>query len=160
MVGIEASVKSKIAYPNKLLAGSADRFAPLLIIALGLIGILQSIPLGLGTLVQPGAGLWPTLSGVATIFGAVLLLFFNREAPESINRTQIMRTGLFLVISALFIPVYVLIGFIPSAFIVLSLLWRYVGRERWSTTVIVSGLGSIAIYAVFGIALSVPINAF
>lgn len=128
------------------------------VLVLGIGTLVGSARLGVGSAEEPGPGTWPMLVGVVTALLAVGLLLMARRTHDGerfASASWLVLIGLAsMVVFVVLLPV---IGFeIPAA--LLCLVWlRFLGREGWRLSVVVS-LGLVAaFYVVFVGALSVPI---
>ena len=125
---------------------------------IGVAGLIGSAGLGLGKLTAPGPGLWPfVISVVITTLSAVMALT-GRQATdtEKFSRSSVM-TGtavVTLVLLALALP---LIGFeIPS--LLLTFVWlRFLGKESWRSSIVISISTVIAFYVLFVVLLQIPL---
>jgi putative tricarboxylic transport membrane protein len=127
-------------------------------LAVGVAGMALSLGYGLGSLTQPGPGLWPFAVAVAVTALSVAQIVFGRRAEDTEQFTRASAlTGLgvlsLLGLAAL-LPV---IGFeVPS--LVLMVIWlRFLGGESWRMTAVVSVVTVAAFYALFVLALSIPL---
>ncbi|GAA2026733.1 tripartite tricarboxylate transporter TctB family protein [Terrabacter terrae] len=127
-------------------------------LVLGVAGMALSLGYGLGSLTQPGPGLWPFAVSVAVTALSVAQIAFGRRAEdtEQFTRSSVL-TGLgvlSLVGLAALLPV---IGFeVPS--LVLMVVWlRFLGGESWRMTAVVSVVTVAVFYALFVLALSIPL---
>lgn len=132
--------------------------AGLVTLALGLAGTVLSLGYGLGSLTEPGPGLWPFAVSVAVTALSLAQIAFGRGAQdtEQFTRSSAL-TGLgvlSLVGLAALLPV---IGFeVPS--LVLMVVWlRFLGGETWRMTAVISVVTVAAFYALFVLALSIPL---
>ncbi|GAA1904799.1 tripartite tricarboxylate transporter TctB family protein [Nocardioides lentus] len=127
-------------------------------IVVGVGGIVLSLGYGLGTLREPGAGLWPLIVSVLVTSLSVLLLLVGRtlEDTERFRRASLLPLAgaASFVVFAFLLPV---IGFeIPA--LLLCVVWlRFLGGETWRSTVVVSVLTVAAFYALFLYGLRVPL---
>lgn len=136
----------------------AQAAAGLVTLALGLAGVVLSLGYGLGSLTQPGPGLWPFAVSVAVTALSVAQVAFGRRAEDTEQFTRSSGlTGLgvlSLIALAALLPV---IGFeVPS--LVLMVVWlRFLGGESWRMTAVISLVTVAAFYALFVLALSIPL---
>jgi putative tricarboxylic transport membrane protein len=136
----------------------ANVVVALAVLALGVAALLGSNALGLGTAASPAAGTWPLLVAVVTVLIGLALVALARrthDAERFSGSSLLVLLGLAtMVVFVVLLPV---IGFeIPAA--LLCFVWlRFLGREGWRLSVLLS-LGLVAaFYAIFVGALSVPI---
>ena len=132
--------------------------AGLVTLALGVAGMVLSLGYGLGSLTEPGPGLWPFAVSVAVTALSLAQIAFGRGAQdtEQFTRSSVL-TGLgvlSLIGLAALLPV---IGFeVPS--LVLMVIWlRFLGGETWRMTAVISVVTVAAFYALFVLALSIPL---
>ncbi|MEU7835194.1 MULTISPECIES: tripartite tricarboxylate transporter TctB family protein [unclassified Nonomuraea] len=145
--------------PTPAYARRQNIVAALIPLAIGVITGIMSWSLGVGTLSNPGPGLWPLAVSVAMVVTAAVLVL--RSGPTGEEET-FTREALIVVVAAVSLVGYALlferIGFeIPT--VALLVLWlKGLGREGWRMTVIIS-LGSTAVlYLLFvtGLGVSLP----
>ena len=105
---------------------------------------------GSGESLQPGPGTWPAIVSVTLVVLGIVLAVRGRRTADAERFT---RTA-FLVLAAvggmvLFVAVIGVIGFeIPTT--LLALFWlRFLGRERWRTSIVLSLAITIVFYLLF-----------
>lgn len=113
--------------------------------------------LGLGTLSQPGPGLWPTIVASGMAVAALMLFVSEKDAGDYesfTKRTWIIAGGFGLMV--LFIVLFIFAGF-TVATLTLSVIWlRWMAKERW---VFVWGysIGQTVLFVlIFSVLLGVP----
>ncbi|MBG6184998.1 hypothetical protein IWX65_002976 [Arthrobacter sp. CAN_A214] len=126
--------------------------------AIGVAGLLGSLQLGLGSPADPQAGLWPFLISVLIVVLAVALALFGRNIldAQKFSRSSLqVLAGLVSLIG--FTLLIGTIGFeIPA--LLLTIIWlRFLGRETWRMTALLSVAITAAFYLLFVSALNVPI---
>lgn len=132
--------------------------AAIVTILIGVAGLIGSLRLGLGELTAPGPGLWPFVISVVITTLSVVLAFTGRQAKdtERFSRASVQTAVAIatLVLLALALPV---IGFeIPS--LLLTFVWlRFLGRESWRSSIVVSLSTVIAFYVLFVLLLQIPL---
>lgn len=130
----------------------------LVALVVGIGGAVLSYGYGLGTLRQPGAGMWPFIVSIAITAMAAALLVVGRGLTDSEKFTRssmLPAVGLVTFIGlALLMPV---IGFeIPS--LLLCVVWlRFLGGESWRSTIITSVATVAAFYFLFLYGLRIPL---
>lgn len=139
--------------------GTAYQLAGALVgLVLGAGGVVLSIGYGLGTLREPGAGMWPLVVSALITALSLALLVVGRRLDDS---ERFRKASLLPIIGAASFVVFAflmpLIGFeIPA--LVLCVVWlKFLGGETWRSTVVVSVLTVAAFYALFLYGLSVPL---
>ncbi|GAA3546558.1 tripartite tricarboxylate transporter TctB family protein [Nonomuraea rosea] len=132
--------------------------AALVALATGVAGALGSLALGLGRLTQPGPGLWPFAISVVIVVLSVTLVVTGRglEDTERFSKSSLLTVIALVTLVALaaLLPV---IGFeIPSLLLVFVWL-RWLGRESWRSSIVIS-IGTVAaFYALFVLLLQIPL---
>ena len=133
----------------------------IVLILIGALFCASSLKLGLGHVNSPGAGLVP--------FGAgcFLMLFSAASIVESIyTKGASARPALFswrkwrpifFVLIPLFVYTLILeiVGFIPSTFMILLLLFKISEKHSWAASVILSLITTALSYGLFGYILNV-----
>lgn len=139
--------------------GLSNLISSLVAVAVGVGGLLLSLPLGLGTPSQPGPGLWPfIICLVISVFG-LIQVFVGRKGGdgEKFQRTSWLTAIGFLTLIAL-VALMPVVGFeIPS--LLLCFVWmKFLGGESWRSATLYSLLTVAAFYGIFVLALgtSVP----
>lgn len=137
-----------------------DKISSVAVGALFLTFFIAALTLPFGEWSNPGAGLWPTLiSGIGLLFSA-LLFIFGKDIPVLARDQRGVRLGLYLAAIILYAPLYSLVGFIPASIVVLLVLIKVAGGFSWMLSILTSLIGSVIVYVLFAIALSLPIDAF
>ncbi|GAA1573086.1 tripartite tricarboxylate transporter TctB family protein [Kribbella hippodromi] len=125
---------------------------------IGAGGLAGSLALGLGQLTQPGPGLWPfVVSVVVTVLSVVLALTGRHGTDtEKFSRASVL-TAVAVVSLVLFAVLLPVIGFeIPS--LLLAFVWlRFLGKESWLSSVVISVGTVAAFYALFVLLLQIPL---
>ena len=127
----------------------------------GVVFFVGSINIGLGTLREPGPGLFPFLmSGCLILFSLINSIFslrIRRGGESGVIAREMFWLGrntlkkLLIVIISLFLFVIAIdyIGFALTAFLFISLLLRFVEPQRWSTVFLMATLTTVISYAIF-----------
>lgn len=122
---------------------------------LGLVAGWLSLDLGIGTLTDPGPGLWPLIVSVLlSVLG--VLIAIQREGTEPFTR-QALFVGLGLISLAAYAAVIEHVGFEIPTIVLLAVWLRFLGNESWRTTAVVSVLATAGAYGLFITALGVPV---
>ncbi|TFV57692.1 tripartite tricarboxylate transporter TctB family protein [Mycobacterium sp. PS03-16] len=127
-------------------------------VAVGVAGGFFSWGYGLGSLNEPGPGLWPFIVSVAITLMSVGLLVAGRgltDAEAFTRSSWLPVIGVITFIAFGFLmPV---IGFeIPA--LVLGVIWlRFLGRETWRSTLITSVVTVTVFYLLFLYGLRIPL---
>ena len=136
----------------------ANVVVALAVVALGGAALVGSWGLGVGSPAAPEAGTWPFLvSVVLLVLGLALLPLARRttDAERFTGTSLLVLAGLATLVA--FAALVGVIGFeIPAALLAFAWL-RFLGRESWRLSVIMSLAVVVAFYLIFVVALSVPI---
>jgi putative tricarboxylic transport membrane protein len=129
--------------------------APLLLGAAGAVG---SVQLGLGEVTAPGAGAWPFAISVVIIVCSLALLIGGKrffDAEKFSRNSVIVAVGLLTLVALVVALPYV--GFeIPC--ILLCFVWlRFLGGEKWVTSIVVAVGITVAFWLIFILALRIPL---
>jgi hypothetical protein len=140
-------------------AGPASQVAAALVaLAVGIFGAVMAISLGLGQLTQPGPGLWPFAISVVVIVLSAVLVVVGRHGrdTEQFSRSS-LQTAVALVTLVLLAVLLPVIGFeIPSLLLVFVWL-RWLGKESWRSSIVIS-VGTVAVfYVLFVVLLQIPL---
>jgi putative tricarboxylic transport membrane protein len=135
------------------------RLAGLVAVAVGLAAAVGARDLGVGSLTDPGPGLWPlVVSAVLVISGGVVAVRPG-EGAEPIGREAWV-----VVLACLSLVVYTAVistvGFEVPTVLLLAFWLRVFGAESWRTTVALSVGVTVVVYLVFILALGVPLPHF
>ena len=134
------------------------RLGPMLVALVCLVFLMEALRLPFGSLGEPGPGLWPTGIIVLTLGACLLAAIVVREIPKLTRREGAVRSGTYILLLALFWPFYDLLGFIPAASILCIVLFKFIGKEKWLTSILVAVIGSTAVYLLFGVLLELRIT--
>ena len=127
-------------------------------LVIGVGGAVLANGYGLGSLREPGPGLWPFVLCVVIAALSLILLVTGRRLTDSEAFTRsstLPLVGLITFIAfGLLMPV---IGFeIPA--LALSVIWlRFLGHESWRNTIVISVLTTAVFYLLFLYALGIPL---
>jgi hypothetical protein len=127
-------------------------------IAIGVGGAALAYSYGLGSLHEPGPGLWPFVVSVLIATLSALLLVVGRglDDSESFTRSSVLAAvgAITFVAFGLLMP---LTGFeIPA--VLLCVVWlRFLGGESWRNTAVISVLTTAVFYFLFLYGLRIPL---
>jgi putative tricarboxylic transport membrane protein len=127
-------------------------------LVIGIGGAVLAYGYGLGSLREPGPGLWPFVISVVIAVLSVVLLVVGRHLTDSerFTRSSLQPAiGIVtFVVLALLMP---RIGFeIPS--VALCIVWlRFLGGETWRSTIVTSLVTTAVFYALFLYGLRIPL---
>ena len=137
-------------------AGAQARVAGLSAVAVGIAVAFGARDLGVGSLTDPGPGLWPlVVSAVLAVTGAVVAVRPGDDA-EAIGRDA-WTVVVACVTLVAYTAVIRVVGFELPTIALLALWMRLFGGEPWRTTVAVSVGVTVVVYVVFILALGVAL---
>ena len=156
---IEAEVAHELEEERPPSGGPAYQvIGALVAAAVGVGGAVMAYGYGLGSLHEPGPGLWPFVVSVVIAVLSMLLLVVGRglDDAEKFTRGSVLAVigAITFAAFAVLLPV---IGFeIPA--LLLCVIWlRFLGGETWRSTLVVSVLTVAAFYALFLYGLGIPL---
>jgi putative tricarboxylic transport membrane protein len=130
-----------------------DRLPLLAVLAVGICFAVGSYQLDLGTLRQPGSGLWPFVVSIALIvFGVVALFVCDTDDGEPFERSAV-RPLLGMAALCLFVLLWDEVGLLLTGSVVLLFWFRVLARETWRTSVALAVGASVVAYLLFGLLL-------
>lgn len=130
----------------------------LLIVLLGAVTVRAARALGIGSLVEPGPGLWPLILGMVLIsLGLVLLVVDRRLAPEPFT-SRSWRPAVAVVGCSAYVESFLALGPTLPTFVLLACWLRFLSERSWRSALLVSGMATVALYLVFveALQLSLP----
>jgi len=136
--------------------GTQARVGALTALAVGLLAGWQADRLGVGSLTDPGPGLWPLIVSVVLVLtGAAVALRPGDDAEPIGREAWIVVLGCISLVA--YTLLFEVVGFeIPT--IALLVFWlKVLGEEPWRTAVTVAVVATAAVYAVFLLALGVAL---
>ena len=132
------------------------RLAPLVLLLLGVVAMLQARDLTLGEFSAPGPGLWPFLCAALLTLTSLVLLFVDDPADYEPWTRETARIGLGLISLGIFILLFQEIGFLVPAVLMLLLWLRLFAREPWRWAVPLAVGGAVVFHLIFVESLGVP----
>jgi putative tricarboxylic transport membrane protein len=136
----------------------ANLITAVIVMVLGGAAFSGSLSLGVGTLSAPRPGTWPALVSVfLMLLGAALAARARHsDDAEKFTRRSLLVLAAFASM-AVYVAVIGTIGFeIPTA--ILAFVWmRFLGREGWRTSIVLSLAITVVFYLLFVAALDVTI---
>jgi hypothetical protein len=156
---IEAEVAHELEDERPPAGGPAYQTVGAIVgLVIGVGAAILAYGYGLGTLRQPGPGLWPFAVSVVIVVLSVLLLVVGRglDDSEKFTRSSALAAvgAITFVAFGLLMP---LTGFeIPA--VLLCIVWlRFLGGESWRNTVVISVLTTVVFYFLFLYGLRIPL---
>ncbi len=140
---------------------NTDRVSSLFWLAVGLATLYGSVQLGLGTLREPGSGLFPFLAGVFISLVALIIFLKSfirwRAIPLDLKAhwtgVNWHRSFIICLLILGFILFLEGLGFFVTSFLLLFLIFRYVERLSWGNSVIIPVLTLGLTYLLFNVLL-------
>jgi putative tricarboxylic transport membrane protein len=121
----------------------------------------ESLGLGLGTLTEPGPGLFPFLMSLFLIFFSAGLFAASLRKKGGVNfievrkfwpdRDGFRRIGLTVLFLASYVVALNYLGFIMTTFLFIFLLLRFIEPQKWPIVILGSLLTAGGSYAIFEI---------
>ena len=156
---LEAEVAQELEEDRPPAGGPAYQLVGALVgVAIGVCGAVLAHGYGLGSLREPGPGMWPFIVSVLIAGLSVILLVAGRGLTDSeaFTRSSVLPViGIVTFIAfGLLMPVT---GFeIPA--LALCVIWlRFLGGESWRNTVVISVVTVAVFYLLFLYGLRIPV---
>jgi putative tricarboxylic transport membrane protein len=156
---IEAEVAHELEEERPVAGGPAYQTVGALVgIAVGIGGAVLAYGYGLGSLREPGPGLWPFVVSVLIAALSAILLIVGRGLTDSEAFTRSSALPVIGVVTfvafGLLMPVT---GFeIPA--LVLCVVWlKFLGGESWRNTIVISVVTVAVFYFLFLYGLRIPL---
>ena len=124
----------------------------------GIVIIVKSVYLGLGSLARPGVGLFPFIAGI----GLVSVTFFpvvnkfietHKECDKDVGQKFFGSSVINVLVSLIALVIYAFIlqwlGYLLSTFMLLAILFKIAGFRKWLFSLIVSFISALTTYTVF-----------
>lgn len=126
---------------------------------LGVVAIWLAIDLGVGTLGEPGPGLWPLAAGalMAAAGVATIVQVLGGVRVESLRGSGRPAAGIALAV--VFVLLFSFVSVIVALIVVFALWTRLLGDLAWRAVVLWTLLGTAALYLLFGVLISTPFPA-
>jgi putative tricarboxylic transport membrane protein len=137
-------------------------------LVLGLAVLWGSVRLKLGSLVNPGPGLMPCILGagltICSLFVLIqthLLKLRKKKGPRQNIWTDVDFKKVLLVVGCLLGYTFMLekVGFALTTFLILTILFKAVGSQKWSRVLIASISTVVISYLLFIVILKVELPA-
>jgi len=136
----------------------AHLLAGLVPVLLGVGALGYSWSLSLGSATDPGPGLWPALVSALLLGAGLWSLVFERADRDCERFTRgAWGIGAGLVSLVVFVPLLGRIGFEIPTLLLLVFWLKVLGGESWRVSLAVSVTATAVLYALFVVALGVPI---
>jgi hypothetical protein len=156
---IEAEVAHELEEDRPPAGGPAYQIVSALVgIAIGVGGAVLAYGYGLGSLREPGPGLWPFLVSVVVAALSGILLAAGRGLTDSEAFTRSSLLPVAGIVSFVAFGVLMpLTGFEIPAVLLCAVWLRFLGGESWRNTIVISVLTTAAFYVLFLYGLRIPL---
>ena len=131
------------------------RIRGVVVLVIGVLILVQAIPLSVGRLAAPGPGFFPAVIAGALIVLSLVLMFKKDEAPEG-NPFSARPLGRILVVFSILLGYCLLIdrlGFVLVSFLLMAFFFLWVARLRWYVALLAASLSTGIAYIVFDLLL-------
>jgi putative tricarboxylic transport membrane protein len=158
MDGLEAEIANTLEDDPPAGGPAYQVVAATVALLVGVAGAVLAYGYGLGSLREPGPGLWPFMVSVAVAVLSTALLLVGRGLTdaEALTRSSLQpAVGVATLLAVgLLMPV---VGFeIPA--LALCIVWlRFLGGETWRSAIVVGALTTAGFYLLFLYGLQVPL---
>jgi putative tricarboxylic transport membrane protein len=125
-------------------------------LVLAAVFAIKAVAMGLGTLKQPGPGLWPLLVATGTALAALSSIFAPFAAPADEEPPDYRRVAIGMASLVAYGLVFPLTGFLLPSFLLVVLWLRTLMKEPWSIVGAVLLL-TVVLWAVFRFVLEVSL---
>lgn len=136
--------------------GQLYRVAPLLVACFGAYAFLQARELEVRSLSEPGPGMWPAIVSAVMAVSAFLLIV--RDIPEDYEEWTLRsaRVVLGVAVLGLFVWFFDVLGFVPSSLLLLFIWLKFIAKESWRMSLVLSIAGAFALNYIFVDVFAVP----
>jgi putative tricarboxylic transport membrane protein len=135
-----------------------DVWSSILWLAFGLMLCVESYRLGMGTLHNPGPGLYPLGIGLVTVLFSLIIMAssFLTERGEALpeeGEGKANRKDIVLVIITLFLYALILehVGFVLSTLLFIVFILKIIERKKWVVAVTFGLIATAGTYVVFNL---------
>lgn len=140
----------------------AESVFALLVALLCAVYLFFSWKIKFGSMTEPEAGFMPVVLGVAGLIVSLALLAGSLQETVSKQAAEISREGKMrfigcVAVCIIFIPVFEILGTIIAIFALALALTKILGSKGWLRPVLLATASSVIAYALFCIALDVPL---
>jgi putative tricarboxylic transport membrane protein len=142
-----------------------DKWSSILCFFIGLGFIAGGIKMGLGPLNAPGAGFFPAaIGGIFSILSLALLIAASlgknhgeEKKPFWKGEKSWVKVSLALLALVFYLIFLDYLGYLLTTVLFMFFLLRFVGKKGWTVSICTAVLVSLGSYALFRIALGVPL---
>ncbi|BFJ86867.1 tripartite tricarboxylate transporter TctB family protein [Ruthenibacterium sp. CLA-JM-H11] len=146
---------------NKILPWTNKIVAAFLLL-LGILAFVTSLKdLEFGTFSSPKGGFAPTVFSagliIFSLINLVLEMFKKNEVPEKLKDVNWLKWLLYMLICIAYVFLVKKIGFAVDTFICLFAMLKLTGRKGVVKPILISGVFSVIVWAIFTYAMNVPL---
>ncbi len=125
---------------------------------IGVVFVIESLRLGLGSARHPGSGFLPFFTGMALSLVALYSLIKNLRVPKRDNDRRVEKffgrfafnVGKIVAVMIGYVLIFPWLGYILSTFVLFIILFNVGGFRRWALILLYSFLTTSISYLVFG----------
>ncbi|WP_157551176.1 tripartite tricarboxylate transporter TctB family protein [Nocardioides jensenii] len=132
------------------------RLAPLVLTLFAAYAIYQARDLEIRSLSEPGPGMWPLI--VSSVMGISSLLLIVRDIPEDYEPWSLRSARVLggIAVLAAFVWFFDVLGFVPSAFLILFIWMKVLAHESWRLSLLLAVAGAFSLNYIFVDVFAVP----
>lgn len=136
--------------------GHLFRLAPLILALFAGYAFLKARDMEIQSLSEPGPGMWPAI--VAGVMGISALLLIVRDIPEDYEAWNLQSARVIqgVVVLGAFVYFFDVLGFVPSALLILFIWLKFIARESWRLSLVLAIAGAFALNYIFVDVFAVP----
>ncbi|GAA2261848.1 tripartite tricarboxylate transporter TctB family protein [Glycomyces scopariae] len=132
-------------------------------VAIGAFAAWLAFGLRIGSLTDPGPGLWPLIvAGLLVACGVGITVVAATAKAHAPNGTEAFTRGTTAVLCAagalaVYASLFEVVGFEAPTLLLLFAWLRFLGRESWLSSAVIAVVATAAAYALFILGLGVPL---
>ena len=138
-----------------------ERIAATVLLLLGVGGAVEALNIGFGTFMSPGPGFYPFWLAVVLAATSLLYLLLNLGKDLEKLSLWVNRSWVRPLLGVLVMFAYGLLlgwlGFFSATFLLFVAWLTIVEHEKWLKVALVSVLGTIGVYLLFGVLLKLQL---
>jgi len=139
----------------------SDAIASIFLILVGMMVILGSLQLRLGTPTEPQPGFFPFVASAVLVFLCCILLFKALLGRSSGGETfgELCRPGILMIGLFIYSVVLDILGYVLATFILSGIILRVLDTKSWWKIIVVGLILSVGTYILFDRLLDVSLPA-
>lgn len=136
----------------------ATRGASVFILAVGGLFLAMAAQLPLGSLTDPGPGMWPLAAAVVVVALGVLSAFTPDPSVEALETTRAdyLRAAVAFLEVVLFIAAFWFFGYFFAAFLFVLVMGKTYSKQSWRRLLVAALLFGLAVHVFFALVLALP----